>query len=76
MNPKFMQGADFKVLRAGWGLSAEGAARVLQLGEEHSGVGADCTVRRREAGDREIPSTVFVICVDRLMAVRKILGVG
>ena len=59
-----MTPAELKTARHALGLSAEGFARLVQ-------VESGRTVRRWEAGDRDIPGPVIVI-VEALMASREI----
>lgn len=50
-----MTPSDFRAARAQLGLSAAGLAKALRLGK-----GGDRTVRRWEAGERDIPGPVEV----------------
>lgn len=64
-----MTADEFRAIRNGLGLSAEGLATILQV---HSGR----TVRRWEAGEREVPGPVAVL-LSALMeseAVRQYFG--
>jgi len=65
-----MTPADLKSIRHSLGLSAEAFARLVR-------VESGRTVRRWEAGDRDIPGPVIVICeaIQASAAVRRYFGI-